>query len=119
MAEHTVLVVDDDPDIRESIEELLRSDGLDAAVAANGEEALRVLEQRKIHVILLDLMMPIMDGWEFRRRQQADPAIAPIPVVVITASGHTNGALKGLEILRKPLRIDDVIGELQKHCPMH
>src|SRR5919206_1695644 len=80
-----VLVVEDDFAIRETLRELLEDEGYRVAWAANGKEALARLHERAPRVILLDLMMPVMDGWEFRVAQQRDPALASIPVVVISA----------------------------------
>src|SRR5436853_5733359 len=82
-----VLIVEDDVDLREMMAELLTLEGFAAAAVANGREALEYLHQGydKPDVILLDLMMPVMDGWEFRRRMQSDPAIANLPVIVLSA----------------------------------
>jgi CheY-like chemotaxis protein len=117
---HTVLVIEDDEDIRSTLCDLIQAEGYQALGFENGSEALQHLRTKTdgVCVILLDLMMPVMDGWEFRANQVADPKLAPIPVVVLTASGHTNGSLKGVEILRKPVRFDEVLGEVQKHCPV-
>lgn len=110
----TVLVVDDDPDIRESIEELLRSDGLDTASASNGEEALRVLEERSIGVILLDLMMPVMDGRqmveEMRRRQ------LEVPVVLLSAGRDLRRVAQelGLPAIEKPFDLDDLLDNVHE-----
>ena len=116
MAEaHTVLVVDDDPDIRESIEELLRSDGLDAAVAANGQEALRVIEQRGIGVVLLDLMMPVMDGRqmveEMRKRGIS------VPVVLLSAGRDLRRVSQelGLPAIEKPFDLDELLAKVREH----
>lgn len=116
-AEPTVLVVDDDPDIRESIEELLRSDGLDAAVAANGEEALRVIDQRRIDVILLDLMMPVMDGRqmveEMRRRN------VRVPVVLLSAGRDLRRVSQelGLPAVEKPFDLDELLARVRENLP--
>src|SRR5205823_13422880 len=81
-----VLIVDDDPALRESLSEVLEDAEYSPLVAANGQEALAFLRQGyKPCVILLDLMMPIMDGWQFRAAQLADPDLGPIPVVVLSA----------------------------------
>src|ERR1043165_9927085 len=81
-----VLIVEDDEDLREMMAQLLTLEGYQAAAVANGREALEYLhDSEKPHVILLDLMMPVMDGWEFRRKQQADPSLAPVPVIVLSA----------------------------------
>ena len=79
-----VLVVDDDPDICLILQDVLEAEGCMVIVAHNGQEALRVLEQRRPDVIVLDLMMPVMDGWEFAARLQQAPRWS-IPVVVVSA----------------------------------
>jgi CheY-like chemotaxis protein len=106
----SVMVVDDDQAIREVMEELFADEGYDVVTAANGEEALRVLRTVTKHpgVILLDLNMPIMTGWEFRNVQKLDPKIASIPVVVFSADrGLLNSAsqLDAAAYLAKPLDI--------------
>ncbi len=85
----TVLVIDDDRDVRESLSELLREEGYETASASNGSEALQLLSRAETcpAAILLDLMMPVMDGWEFLARKGRDARLSPIPVIVISASG--------------------------------
>ena len=64
-----VLVVEDDQDLRDMLADVLTDEGFDVRTAAHGELALAMLEQWRPHVILLDLNMPVMDGWTFRRVQ--------------------------------------------------
>src|SRR4026209_1380362 len=81
-----VLIVEDDQDLREMMAQLLTLEGYEAATVGNGREALEYLHGRpNPHVILLDLMMPVMDGWEFHRRMEADPTLALVPVIVLSA----------------------------------
>ena len=83
----TVLVIDDDPGIRRLMTSFLKLEGFAPVTAANGKEALAYLRNGGVvHVILLDLRMPVMDGWTFRREQRRDPAIADIPVVVLSGA---------------------------------
>ncbi len=88
MADRTVMVVEDDGLIREVVIEILVAEGFDAVGARNGEEARSRLRREPVRpaVILLDLMMPVMNGWEFRAEQLRDPELAGIPVVVMSAS---------------------------------
>lgn len=118
MGPHTssqvVLVVDDDRDIRGTLGQVLEEEGYETAVAADGREALRLLrEGLRPCVILLDLTMPGMDGWDFRADQLRDPELRTIPVVVITAAGfraETIGSqLAGVGFIRKPLPLEEVL----------
>jgi len=95
-----VLVIDDDRDIRDAAVMLLRSDGYRAVAAENGHEALGLLRSGAVRpkLIILDLRMPVMDGFAFRAAQLADPALAPIPVVVLSADGP-RGVAKAAEEL--------------------
>ncbi len=105
---HSILVVDDDPDIRESLREVLLSEGHDVRTATDGKDALDHLQESRPDVILLDLMMPVMDGWKFRDAQKRDQALADIPVIVIsTAAGECGAAPADVAIqLPKPFSID-------------
>ena len=69
------------------------------------------------HVILLDLMMPVMDGWEFRRQQKADPALAPVPVIVLSALDPARTAnVDAAAFLKKPLDFDRLLELVRAHC---
>jgi len=117
-ASQMILVVDDDQDIRDALCELLRDEGYEAIAVANGQEALAYLGTGQVPcVILLDLMMPVMDGWEFRRRQASDPELSKIPVIVITAAGGLRAASIAAErVLAKPLHLDQVLDVLHQYC---
>src|SRR5207245_1245951 len=106
-----VLIVEDDEDLREMMAQLLTLEGFHAATASNGREALEYLEAATCpDLILLDLMMPVMDGWEFRRRQQADPALAEVPVIVLSALDQARAAaLEATAFLKKPLDFDRLL----------
>lgn len=82
----TVLVVEDHADLREMLAVLLESEGFRVQTAANGAEALTVMHVTRPSVILLDLMMPVMSGDEFRERQLAEPDYADVPVICMTAA---------------------------------
>ena len=114
-----VLIVEDDVDLREMMAQLLTLEGFAAATAANGREALDYLKEShdKPHVILLDLMMPVMDGWEFRRKQQADPAFADVPVSVLSALDQSRAAdVQAEAFLKKPLDFDRLLQLVRQYC---
>lgn len=115
-----VLIVDDDPDIREVLSDLLTSEGFSVASASNGERALTWLKTSgRPSVILLDLMMPVMNGKTFRSEQLRDTELAQVPVVVMSASENLlglNGEFEGLPRLAKPLEVDDLIDVIGRHC---
>ena len=117
--EHPILIVDDDADVRESIEEALEDEGYYVAAAANGREALELLRDHKLRpeLILLDIMMPEMDGWAFRAEQRKDPDIATIPVIVFTAHGSPEEVAERMQavgFLRKPLRLEDLLTQVDR-----
>jgi CheY-like chemotaxis protein len=116
-----VLVVDDDRDIRESVIEALEEHGYHAAGAANGLEALSVLRSNAElpRMIMLDLMMPVMDGGAFREEQLKNPAWAEIPVVVISAYGDVEARARALAVdfMRKPLALRALIDVVRRHVP--
>jgi len=97
---------------------MLDAEGFEAAVAPNGRAALDALrDQPRPHVILLDLMMPVMDGWRFRECQKQDPDLADIPVIVVTAA--PDSVLRGLSataILHKPLDFDSLLETVRSYC---
>jgi CheY-like chemotaxis protein len=90
------MVVDDDPDVRAAICELLETEGYEALAAANGALALARLRGGGVRpgAILLDLMMPFMNGWEFRAEQLRDPQLRAIPIVLLTASGYSEAMVR-------------------------
>ena len=106
-----VLIVDDDRDIRETLGELLTEEGFQIEASWNGETALaRLQEGLRPDVILLDIMMPSMDGLTFRARQRQQPAIADIPVIGLTAYPSPEA---DFECLRKPVSLDTLIAKLR------
>ena len=113
-----VLIVEDDEDLRDMMAQMLTIEGFAAASVANGREALDYLHSSgKPQVILLDLMMPVMDGWEFRRQQQADPELAPVPVIVLSALDQERAAPVDADaFLKKPLDFDRLLGLVRDHC---
>ncbi len=117
----TVLIVDDDRGIVDGISEFLREEGFRVVATANGAEALaRLGAGLRANVILLDVLMPIMDGWDFRAAQLADPALREIPVVVISASGFTHDTigrqLKTRDVFSKPLDLERFLETVHALC---
>jgi CheY-like chemotaxis protein len=114
-----VLIVEDDQDLREMMAQLLTLEGYDTATVANGREALDYLHRtRTPNVILLDLMMPVMDGWEFHRQLEADPALAPVPVIVLSAVDQVRAAnIHAAAFLKKPLDFDRLLDLVRTYCP--
>jgi CheY-like chemotaxis protein len=113
-----VLVVDDDSAVRRMILLLLRSDGYETESAKDGAEALALMRRRRPCLVLLDLTMPMMDGWEFRKHQLADPALADIPVVCMTGIVHSEDVerILGIPCLRKPVDFPSLIRAVEKFC---
>jgi CheY-like chemotaxis protein len=105
-----VMVIEDDPDFREALVACLEQEGYDVVAATDGRGGLELLQWGIIpRVILLDLMMPVMDGWEFRRHQLADAALASIPVIITSADprGRRLTECAGVHaVLTKPVDFD-------------
>jgi PAS domain S-box-containing protein len=116
----TVLVIDDDPDVRPVLVRLIQRHGFMVIAAADGPTALRVLEQERPDLILLDLRMPGMDGYEVLRRVQANPRTAGIPAIILSANEinlRSQEILKDLgavAYLEKPVPSDRLIGALEQ-----
>lgn len=112
----SILIVDDDADIRAVLSEFLEYEGYAVATAAHGREALDFLRAHALpSAVLLDLMMPTMDGFQFREEQKRDPAIASVPVVLMTARGAlAPGAIDVGHILAKPLDLDALTAALDE-----
>ena len=112
-----ILVVDDDPDILEALSEILEAEGYEVDRARHGQEALARIDQRRPDLILLDLMMPVMDGWEFLRLQQRDPKIARVPVIILSALDQARiGDVGAAAALKKPLDFDRLLDLVRGHC---
>jgi len=116
-----VLIVDDESLIVMSTQMVLESIGYEVAAALDGQEALEKAASESPDLILLDIMMPGMDGWETLERLKADPATSPIPVIVFTAREHSKGRQRSVEMgaveyFRKPFEPDDLIELVEKHA---
>jgi CheY-like chemotaxis protein len=115
-----LLVVDDDEAIRETLADILQDEGYTVMTAVNGEDALTRLRASDAIpcVILLDLMMPVMSGVEFYDEMRSDPALAAIPVVVISADGNAHRKVRAMggELIAKPVKIETVLSAVESHC---
>ncbi|HEY2748207.1 MAG TPA: response regulator [Polyangia bacterium] len=119
-ASGTVLLVEDDEDIRQSVAEILREEGFNVAAAVDGDDALRYLRGTDDvpRLILLDLMMPVMDGWGFRAAQLADARLAEIPVVILSAATDVRRHAAQLHVddyLVKPLDVPLLLNAVERH----
>jgi CheY-like chemotaxis protein len=120
-----ILVVEDDPDIRESVVEILEDEGHRVTSAGDGREALDLLQSASPapDLILLDLMMPIMSGYQFREEQLKLPAFASIPVLIVTADVNARVKVESLQVagfVQKPLKIQpllDLVNQLVAASP--
>jgi DNA-binding response OmpR family regulator len=114
----SVLVVDDESDIREAVAEVLADEGYVVHGAGDGAEALR--KARAVHpdIVLLDLMMPGMNGWEFRAAQKGDPELSDIPVVVLSALGRVAG-MDAAGFIQKPFDLDELLDAVRAHADDH
>jgi len=114
-----VLVVEDDRDTREMLERFLELEGFGVRSAPNGAEALASLQaEGRPCVILLDLMMPVMNGWQFREAQRRHPDFASVPVVVVTAAGP-RGEMASIAAdgwVAKPVDFDVLLHTIRRFC---
>jgi two-component system, chemotaxis family, chemotaxis protein CheY len=110
-----VLLVEDDPSTRETLQEVLEDEGYEVTVAGGGFEALLKLEGTLPDVVLLDLVMSMMSGWEFRRRMLADPRLAGIPTILISAAADLDKHAATLSVVAaygKPLDLGGLLDTL-------
>jgi CheY-like chemotaxis protein len=118
LASADIFIVEDEADIRDTLADILESEGYAIAAAANGREALDKLSvSAPPKVILLDLLMPVMNGLEFRLEQSLRPGIAGVPVVLMSADYQTQQKAEkmGVAHLRKPLDLDCLVTTLKKY----
>jgi CheY-like chemotaxis protein len=117
----TILIIDDDPAMRIVLSDRLRMHGYQPIVAADGLEALTYLHATETlpDLILLDLRMPEMSGWQFLSAQRHDPGLAAIPVVLLSAADDLErnaAAFKILEYLEKPIRSTALLNVIERYC---
>jgi CheY-like chemotaxis protein len=113
-----VLIVDDDEGVRRLLRLFLEASGYDTMCAANGREALDQMRQDRPCLVLLDMKMPIMDGFEFRRQQRADPDLSSVPVVCLTAHYEPEQVAMelGVGCLKKPPYFPQVLEAVEARC---
>ena len=114
----TVFIVEDDVDTREMLGRFLELEGYQVESAANGKLALERHDAGSpACVILLDLMMPVMDGWQFRREQVQHAALANIPVIVVSAAGGDRiQQIDADAYLSKPVNLDELLERVTEYC---
>src|SRR2546422_4673573 len=117
-----ILLVDDDPDVRTMLTLILQGEGYEVITAADGQEALdRLRSPAPPCLVLLDLMLPVMDGFEFRVRQMEDPKLAPIPVIVFSGGEdveHKVASLRVAACLSKPVDVDQLLELVRSRVPL-
>ena len=104
-----LLIVDDEVAILEALTDILAVEGYEVATAANGAEGLKRAGEDRPDLILLDLMMPVLDGQEMLRRLKESSELRGIPVVVMSAGRVTKAELQGSRFLAKPFELDDLL----------
>ncbi len=116
--EKSLLIVEDDQDVRESLQMVLEAYGYTVTTAENGQAALDLLGTGFAPcVILLDIMMPIMDGWKFLEVRNADPKLAAIPTIILSAADPNNPLARTAEgFLPKPVEITNLLNAIAKFC---
>ena len=116
---NSVLIVEDDVDARESLCALLETEGYSVRAAGHGEEALRMLRASGACVVVLDIYMPVMNGFEFLAEKARDPALAPLPVVVISADAEAarKADRPGVDgHAHQPLDHERLLEIIRSHC---
>jgi DNA-binding response OmpR family regulator len=116
-----ILIVEDDADISASLQQFLELEGYKSEIARNGKEAVDFLKDSEAKatspcVILLDLMMPVMDGWQFLTARQGEPSMSKIPVIVMSAARLSDKVQNVSATLKKPIDLDQLMSLLKQHC---
>jgi CheY-like chemotaxis protein len=117
----TVAIIEDDVGIRDSIAEVLKEEGYRVVAADHGRDALDQLTQQSGRpcVILLDLMMPVMDGWAFRAEQKRHPSLDSVPVIIMTADGNAKAKAQALGAqghMSKPVDLERLLEAIEQYC---
>lgn len=109
-----VLVVEDDEDIREAVVEAIADRGYVVVAAENGAVAMERMREHPPCIVLLDLMMPVMDGWEVVAHMDTEPALAQVPICIVSA--HDKDLPRNVCVLRKPVSLASLIATVENYC---
>ena len=116
-----ILVIEDAIDIQQLLADLLELEGYEVSKASNGQQAIEGLRSENLpDLIILDLMMPVMDGYQFRIQQLADDRISNIPVIVMSATrdlANISQRITATDYLSKPVDLTDLLKTIESHCP--
>jgi CheY-like chemotaxis protein len=113
-----VAIVEDDREFRDMLRELLEEEQYRVIAVSNGAEALETLRGDTLpNVILLDVSMPVMDGFDFLRFRNDDPQLSAVPVVLVTnAKPHERPTIGVSDVVRKPIDIDEILFAIKRYC---
>lgn len=113
-----VAIVEDDAEFRNMLRELLEEEQYQVIAVGNGAEALSALRTERVpNVILLDVSMPVMDGFDFLRYRNDDPRLSAVPVVLVTnAKPHERPTIGVNDVVRKPIDIDEILFAIKRYC---
>ncbi len=116
MAQKTIVVVDDEEGIRETLKDVFEDEGYAVGVAPNGADALKLLRAMAVKpcIVILDLIMPILDGRAVFEAMKADPTLADVPIVIATSDPAR--APSGVLILKKPVALELLLDTVRKYC---
>jgi len=115
-----ILVIEDDTEIREALVELLQLEGYKVQGVKNGQEGIAYLQHSSSpSLILLDLKMPVMNGWQFREAQMKDPSLAKIPVIILSADHEISEQAMATgvkDVLKKPVDLEHLLAVIKQYC---
>ena len=113
-----ILIVEDDLDILDLMKQALEIEGYTVDTATNGKEGLEILDRIQVPcLILLDMMMPVMDGWAFLQTKKHADVLASIPVVIVTAAGDNAKSADAQGFMKKPIDLNALYATVKKYCP--
>lgn len=111
-----IVLIEDDRDIRVSLMQLLEFEGYRVLTAENGKDGLTLLKKNPTpKLIILDLMMPVMNGWQFLEAKKENPELAPLPVLVITAISDGIKPSQGIDVMKKPVEVEALLKIINKY----